>query len=89
MLSSLIPLYLYQGHPLPPPMRLYDYVLAAQGLIKRIEAIRADVGRGLDNDTEDQAIELENLEVLEEISRIAREELNKVEQELAVLNSKS
>jgi RNA polymerase-binding transcription factor DksA len=58
-------------------------------LIKRIEAIRADVGRGLDNDTEDQAIELENLEVLEEISRIAREELNKVEQELAVLNSKS
>ena len=47
-------------------------------LIKRIDAIRADVGRGLDNDTEDQAIELENLEVLEEISRIAREELNKV-----------
>ncbi len=34
-MDSLIPLYLYQGHPLPPPRHLYDYVLAAQGLIKR------------------------------------------------------
>jgi PRTRC genetic system protein A len=38
MLPNLIPLYLYQGHPLPPPRHLYDYVLAEQGLIKRIEA---------------------------------------------------
>ena len=34
---SLIPLYLYQGHAIPRPERLYDYVLAAQGIIKRLE----------------------------------------------------
>ena len=34
-MDSLIPLYLYQGHTLPPPSHLYDYVLAAQGLLKR------------------------------------------------------
>lgn len=34
-MANLIPLYLYQGHPLPSPQHLYDYVLAAQGLIKR------------------------------------------------------
>jgi PRTRC genetic system protein A len=32
-----IPLYLYQGYPLDRPHHLYDYVLAAQGLIKRVE----------------------------------------------------
>lgn len=37
MLANLIPLYLYQGYPLPPPQHLYDYLLAEQGLIKRIE----------------------------------------------------
>ena len=41
MLPDLIPLYLYQGRPLPPPRHLYDYVLAEQGLIKRIETSQA------------------------------------------------
>jgi PRTRC genetic system protein A len=31
-----IPLYLYQGAPLPPTTTLYDYVLAEQGIIKRV-----------------------------------------------------
>jgi PRTRC genetic system protein A len=35
--SNLIPLYLYQGHRLPRPEHLYDYVVAEQGLIKRLE----------------------------------------------------
>ena len=34
-MNNLMPLYLYQGRTLPPPQHLYDYVLAAQGLIKR------------------------------------------------------
>jgi PRTRC genetic system protein A len=34
---NLIPLYLYLGGPLPPPQYLYDYVLARQGIVKRIE----------------------------------------------------
>lgn len=37
-----IPLYLYKGgHPLPRPSRHYDYILAAQGLIKRLETSHA------------------------------------------------
>jgi len=35
--TNLIPLYLYLGHPMQRPLRLYDYVIAAQGIIKRIE----------------------------------------------------
>jgi PRTRC genetic system protein A len=35
--ENLIPIYLYQGHPLPRPERLYDYALTAQGIVKRLE----------------------------------------------------
>jgi len=35
--ENLIPLYLYQGQPLPRPVRLYDYVICAQGIVKRLE----------------------------------------------------
>lgn len=38
-MRNLIPLYLYVGPgELPRPERLYDYVLAEQGLIKRVES---------------------------------------------------
>lgn len=43
--SNLIPLYLYQGRPMPRPDRLYDYVLADQGLIKRVESPYAAADR--------------------------------------------
>jgi PRTRC genetic system protein A len=35
--NPLIPLYLFLGQPLPRPARLYDYVIAAQGIVKRLE----------------------------------------------------
>jgi len=35
--TNLIPLYMYLGHPMPRPERLYDYVIAEQGIIKRVE----------------------------------------------------
>ncbi len=35
--GNLIPLYLYQGGRLPRPAHLYDYVLAEQGLVKRVD----------------------------------------------------
>jgi len=54
-----------------------------QELIQRMEAIRADLARGLDRDPEEQAVELENLEVLEELHRMAKEELERVEADLA------
>jgi len=35
--TPLIPLYLYLGYPLARPSHLYDYLLAEQGIIKRLE----------------------------------------------------
>ena len=34
---NLIPLYMYLGHPMQRPERLYDYVMAEQGIVKRVE----------------------------------------------------
>ncbi|MDX1693127.1 MAG: hypothetical protein R3208_05145 [Ketobacteraceae bacterium] len=48
-------------------------------LITRLEAIRKDIGQGLDADLEEQATQLENAEVLEEISRVTAEELNDIQ----------
>lgn len=52
----------------------------------RLQGIRKDLGRGLAADSEEQAIELENLEVLQEISRLAEVELNQINSALAKLN---
>jgi len=54
-------------------------------LIERLESIEQDYRRGLDKDAEEQAIQLENAEVLEGIARSARDELTRVEAELAAL----
>ena len=35
--TNLIPLYMYLGHAIPRPERLYDYVIADQGIVKRVE----------------------------------------------------
>lgn len=56
-------------------------------LEERLAAIRRDLGRGLDRDAEEQAIELENFEVLKEISRVAERELEDVERRIAALKS--
>jgi len=37
MFDNLIPLYLYLGYPIARPEHLYDYVIAEQGIIKRLE----------------------------------------------------
>ena len=54
-------------------------------LQQRLDAIKADYRRGLSADSDEQAIELENAEVLAEISRVAATELDQVEQELRQL----
>lgn len=54
-------------------------------LQERMQAIRADLERGLDADPEEQALELENMEVLQEIHRVAEQELKEIEKELAGL----
>jgi len=54
-------------------------------LMQRLAAIRADLGNGLDADSKEQAIQLENIDVLSEISRITEEELQKINHQLAAL----
>ena len=54
-------------------------------LRSRIEAIKNDFRRGLDSDSGERAVELENAEVLDGIKRAAEEELAQVEAQLARL----
>ena len=58
-----------------------------QELIERLEAIERDYRQGLDRDAEEQAIQLENAEVLDGIARAARGELERIEKELAKLKA--
>ena len=64
---------------------LEDLVARRDELRGRIEAIHRDIGGGLEKDYEEQAIQLENLEVLQEIVRVAEQELRQVELKLAEL----
>ena len=48
-------------------------------LAARLNAINLDFRQGLDRDSEEQAQQLENQEVLAEIARVTAEELNKVD----------
>ena len=52
-------------------------------LEERLEKIKADIGGGLDADWEEQAVQLENRDVLLEIARVSEEELQKINAALA------
>lgn len=54
-------------------------------LRQRLEAIEADYRRGLDADSEEQALQLENAEVLDGIAKAVSDELAQVEERLAAL----
>jgi len=54
-------------------------------LREKLEAIEADYRKGLAPDSEDRAIDLENAEVLDGISRATAEELEKIEKRLSEL----
>lgn len=54
-------------------------------LRERLAAIKRDYGRGLNPDLSEQAIELENAEVLAGIAKAAAEELAEVERRLDAL----
>lgn len=51
-------------------------------LERRLEKIRADYAGGLDPDSEERASQLENADVLEELTRLAVEELDQIERQL-------
>lgn len=52
-------------------------------LKNRLDAIKADYAQGLDADFEEQAQELQNAEVLAEISRVTLQELQDIEKLLS------
>jgi hypothetical protein len=56
-------------------------------LTARLEAIKADYRRGLNADSEEQAAELANAEVLDGIARATAEELERIEKQLADLEA--
>ena len=53
-----------------------------QELIDRITAIKKDFERGLDPDLEEQALQLENYEVLQQLLHHAEIELIKIEEKI-------
>ena len=57
-----------------------------QELIDRITAIKKDFERGLDRDLEEQALQLENYEVLQRLLEQATAELEKVEIQLTKMS---
>jgi len=57
-----------------------------QELMDRVEAIRADYRRGLDKDSEEQAVQLENRDTLHEIERVSLEEIARIDQQLKELD---
>ncbi len=62
-----------------------ELVKKRKELMDRVEAIRADYRRGLDADSEERAVQLENRETLYEIERVCLEEIAKIDEQLKVL----
>jgi len=60
------------------PNKLEQLIVKRNELLTRVESIKEDFRKGLDKDSSEQAIELENAEVLDEIARVSMEELGKV-----------
>lgn len=54
-------------------------------LLKRLEAIRKDLRGGLDADSKEQAVQLENMQVLQEIARVSEENLQEINQQISAL----
>lgn len=57
-------------------------------LIERLNAIRRDLARGLERDSAEQAMQLENQDTLMEIARVSEKELLKVRQQLSELDDR-
>ena len=61
-----------------------QHLIAERDRLKdRLLVIKADYQRGLDPDSGERAVQLENAETLSEIQRVTEEELARVEAQLA------
>ena len=64
-----------------------ELLLKRNSLRERLESIEQDYKKGLSADSEEQAIQLENAEVLEGIAKATAEELSQVEDRLSKLRA--
>jgi len=60
-----------------------ELIRSRDELLKRLEAIRIDLRGGLDADSKEQAIQLENMQVLQEIARVTEVNLQQINQQIA------
>lgn len=60
-----------------------ELIRSRDELLKRLEAIRKDLRGGLDADSKEQAIQLENMQVLQEIARVTEVNLQQINQQIA------
>lgn len=60
-------------------------ILKRDELRTRLESIERDYRQGLDADSEEQAVQLQNAEVLEGIAKSTAEELQRIEKRLSEL----
>ena len=63
-----------------------ELIQSRDELLSRLEAIRKDLRGGLDADSKEQAIQLENMEVLQEIARVTQENLQQINKQIAALS---
>jgi hypothetical protein len=59
-----------------------ELLIRKNELEARLQKIKSDISEGLDADSEERAIQLQNRDVLLEIRRVTEEELQKVNAEL-------
>lgn len=62
-----------------------DLIEKRDELRTRLESIEKDYRQGLDADSEEQAVQLQNAEVLEGIAKSTAEELQRIEEQLTKL----
>jgi hypothetical protein len=68
---------------------LEDLKARRRELVERLDAIKRDYAQGLDQDFEEQAVQLENAEVLGEIARVTVEELEQVDRAMTLLRDRT
>jgi hypothetical protein len=68
---------------------LEDLKARRRELVERLDAIKRDYAQGLDQDFGEQAVQLENAEVLGEIARVTVEELEQVDRAMTLLRDRT
>ena len=65
---------------------LEELIQSRDELLNLLAAISKDLRGGLDADSKEQAIQLENMQVLQEIARVTQENLQQINKQIAALS---